>query len=144
MKRCTDFKDIMLSQPTHDWKFETGATEEESHFSRYVCSETGQHFYTYNGMMRYVNYARESQLPVYVPSFDFGKDDKKNLDDISPEDVLNSVKVMDLDKCLEKNSTFNGNDEAPPLETTGPKMLFSAKPKIRKSIKKRHSRSKKN
>ncbi|KAL5863562.1 hypothetical protein ACOSQ3_001076 [Xanthoceras sorbifolium] len=148
------------------WKFETKTTKDGSQFSSYVCLATGEHFYTYEGMMRCVNYTRETLLlPGWIPSFDFLMDIKNNVDDRSSESALDNGEVMTLETFLEKflgsgaNNvppevgfsrehehipTGNDNVEAPALGNTGFKMQLSAKPKISKSIKKRHHRPKKN
>lgn len=33
----------------------------------YSCPETGQKFYTYEDLMRYVNYAKAAKLSIYSP-----------------------------------------------------------------------------
>ncbi|KAK0580479.1 hypothetical protein LWI29_002415 [Acer saccharum] len=88
----------------------------------YVCVKNGQHFYAYEGMMRYVNYARRPQLPVYMPSFDVEKYDKLNVDEQTYEDVLNDVAGMNSETFYEKAWGTGANDvEAPALGNTGPK-----------------------
>ncbi|KAH7577876.1 hypothetical protein JRO89_XS01G0310200 [Xanthoceras sorbifolium] len=61
------------------------------HEESYVCLATGEHFYTYEGMMRCVNYTRETLLlRGWIPSFDFLMDIKNNVDDRSSESALDS------------------------------------------------------
>ncbi|KAK4849113.1 hypothetical protein QYF36_021002 [Acer negundo] len=98
---------------------------------RYINVKNGQHFYGYEGMMRYVNYARRVQLPVYMPTFDFEKYDKlnvdertyeDNVDEQTYEDVLKNVAGMNSETFYEKAWGTGANDvEAPALGNTGPK-----------------------
>ncbi|PKI45402.1 hypothetical protein CRG98_034207 [Punica granatum] len=39
-------------------------------FKHYLCPATGQHFYTYEDMMRYVTYAKLWELSIYAPDFE--------------------------------------------------------------------------
>ncbi|XP_050143460.1 uncharacterized protein LOC126619202 [Malus sylvestris] len=47
--------------------------DEGSKTSHYLCPATGQHFSTYEDLMRYVNYAKENKLSIYAPDCKFNK-----------------------------------------------------------------------
>ncbi|KAJ0110325.1 hypothetical protein Patl1_00387 [Pistacia atlantica] len=71
----------------------------------YLCHKTGQRFYTSGDMMRYVNYAKEAGLPVYLPNFDFRKKKKSGQSSESTpnqiEESLDSEKDTDNEKSLD-------------------------------------------
>ncbi|KAM2264591.1 hypothetical protein ACFXTI_040735 [Malus domestica] len=44
-----------------------------------TCVLTGQHFSTYEDLMRYVNYAKEKKLSIYAPDFKINKLKRKRI-----------------------------------------------------------------
>ncbi|XP_021817030.1 uncharacterized protein LOC110759284 [Prunus avium] len=59
------------------WKFKSEVGKDGSTSSCYWCPATGQHFFTYEDLMRYVNYAKEAKLSIYAPDFNSNKTRKK-------------------------------------------------------------------
>ncbi|KAI5345481.1 PREDICTED: LOC110268692 [Prunus dulcis] len=59
------------------WKFKSEVRKDGSTSSCYWCPATGQHFFTYEDLMRYVNYAKEAKLSIYAPDFNSNKTRKK-------------------------------------------------------------------
>ncbi|GLT84535.1 hypothetical protein SLE2022_027600 [Rubroshorea leprosula] len=55
--------------PEH-WKLVVEKKRNGSEILVYTCQETGQKFYTYEDLMRYVKYAKSAKLGVYSPYFD--------------------------------------------------------------------------
>lgn len=54
--------------PEH-WKLVIQKRKNRPAISVYKCEETGQQFYKYEDMMRYVNYAKQAKLGIYSPNF---------------------------------------------------------------------------
>ncbi|XP_061340189.1 uncharacterized protein LOC133286754 [Gastrolobium bilobum] len=51
------------------WTLETEVQKDGSKLSFYYCPGTGQHFFTYSDLMRYVEYAKNAGVGIYSPSF---------------------------------------------------------------------------
>ncbi|XP_022757238.1 uncharacterized protein LOC111304694 [Durio zibethinus] len=54
--------------PDH-WTLVVKEQKDGSSLSYYTCPESGQKFYTYEDLMRYVNYAKAAKLSIYSPDF---------------------------------------------------------------------------
>lgn len=59
------------------WKFKSEVRKDGSTSSCYWCPATGQHFFTYEDLMRYVTYAKGAKLSIYAPDFNSNKTRKK-------------------------------------------------------------------
>ncbi|XWS77092.1 hypothetical protein CRYUN_Cryun01aG0232600 [Craigia yunnanensis] len=58
------------SRPIPDrWMLVVKEQKDGSSLSYYTCPESGQKFYTYEDLMRYVNYAKAAKLSIYSPDF---------------------------------------------------------------------------
>ncbi|XWS46040.1 hypothetical protein CRYUN_Cryun14cG0030600 [Craigia yunnanensis] len=58
------------SRPIPDrWTLVVKEQKDGSSLSYYTCPESGQKFYTYEDLMRYVNYAKAAKLSIYSPDF---------------------------------------------------------------------------
>ncbi|XP_031277427.1 uncharacterized protein LOC116135860 [Pistacia vera] len=97
------------------WKFETKTKKDGSQVSYYLCRKTGQRFYTSGDMMRYVKYAKEAGLPVYLPNFDFRKKKKSGQSSESTpnqiEESLDSEKDTDNEKSLDSEKDNDSDTE---------------------------------
>lgn len=63
-------KDENSSNPIPDgWEFKTEHLKDGSETSYYWCPRSGQHFFTYEDLLRYVKYAKEAQFSIYSPDF---------------------------------------------------------------------------
>ncbi|GMI73599.1 hypothetical protein HRI_001029200 [Hibiscus trionum] len=51
------------------WMLVVKKQKDGSSLSYYTCPESGQKFYSYEDLMRYVNYANPSELSVYADDF---------------------------------------------------------------------------
>ncbi|KAK8979904.1 hypothetical protein V6N11_066104 [Hibiscus sabdariffa] len=51
------------------WKFIIKKQKDGSSLSYYVCQESGQKFYSYQDLMRYVNHAKATELSIYADDF---------------------------------------------------------------------------
>ncbi|TKY63866.1 suppressor protein SRP40 [Spatholobus suberectus] len=49
------------------WTLETEVLSDGSKAPFYYCPYTGQHFYSYSDLMRYVDYAKKAKLGIYAP-----------------------------------------------------------------------------
>ncbi|XP_061997477.1 uncharacterized protein LOC133715123 isoform X1 [Rosa rugosa] len=71
-------EDKNSSGPIPDgWDVKTERQKDGSEIPCYWCPRSGQHFYTYKDMMRYVEYAQKNQLSIYSPDFQTMKIRKK-------------------------------------------------------------------
>ncbi|XVF33382.1 hypothetical protein REPUB_Repub17cG0163700 [Reevesia pubescens] len=58
------------SKPMPDrWTLVVKEKKDGSSLSYYTCPESGQKFYTYEDLMRYVTYAKAAKLSIYSPDF---------------------------------------------------------------------------
>ncbi|OMP00507.1 hypothetical protein COLO4_12603 [Corchorus olitorius] len=53
----------------------------------YTCPETGQKFYSYEDLIRYVKYAEGAKLSIYSPDFDAAVNQRKPKKKASSSDV---------------------------------------------------------
>ncbi|EOX96056.1 hypothetical protein SCA6_015189 [Theobroma cacao] len=84
------------SRPIPDrWMLVVKEQKGGSRRSYYSCPETGQKFYTYEDLMRYVNYAKAAKLSIYSPNFR----------PINPRKPKKKASVPDVDQsAVEKSS----------------------------------------
>ncbi|KAJ7951104.1 ATPase 10, plasma membrane-type-like protein [Quillaja saponaria] len=61
--------DSKLGPIPSGWSFKIVVLKDGSRSPCYYCPETGQHFYSYNELTRYVNYAMEAQLGIYALNY---------------------------------------------------------------------------
>ncbi|GMJ01551.1 hypothetical protein HRI_003824300 [Hibiscus trionum] len=58
------------SRPIPDrWMFVVKKKKDGSSLSYYTCPESGQKYYSYEDLMRYVNYAKVAKLSIYADDF---------------------------------------------------------------------------
>ncbi|XP_038995513.1 uncharacterized protein LOC120119775 [Hibiscus syriacus] len=88
------------------WMLVVKKQKDGSSLSYYICPESGQKFYSYEDLMRYVNYAQTAKLSIYAADFCPGKPSRRSKKRASwPEP---SEKSSDSD-----DSTFELPDIAP-------------------------------
>ncbi|KAE8724088.1 putative Homeodomain-like protein [Hibiscus syriacus] len=51
------------------WKLVVKKKKDGSNLSYYTCPESGQKFYSYEDLMRYVKYAKAAKLSIYADDF---------------------------------------------------------------------------
>ncbi|XP_022770367.1 uncharacterized protein LOC111313835 [Durio zibethinus] len=61
-------KNSLMRVPEH-WTLVVKEQEDGSSLSYYTCLASGQKFYSYEDLMRYVNYAKAAKLSIYSPDF---------------------------------------------------------------------------
>ncbi|KAK9207401.1 hypothetical protein WN943_017687 [Citrus x changshan-huyou] len=67
-ERFSNMADKKLSGPIPDgWSLEIKKKKDGSKVLSYICPGTGQCFSSYEDMMRYVIYAKNAELPIFVP-----------------------------------------------------------------------------
>ncbi|GKV28668.1 hypothetical protein SLEP1_g37689 [Rubroshorea leprosula] len=60
------------------WVLKTGKEKRGTEYKYYFCPVTGQHFYTYEDLMRYVTYAKASKLSIYADDPEVEEKNKRN------------------------------------------------------------------
>lgn len=60
------------------WELVVNGEKDGRKLSYYLCRETGQHFYSYENLIRYVNHAKEAKISIYSPNFEENKLKKRS------------------------------------------------------------------
>ncbi|KAL9430123.1 hypothetical protein AB3S75_025498 [Citrus x aurantiifolia] len=98
--------DKNLSGPIPDgWSLEIKKKKDGSKVLSYICPGTGQCFSSYEDMMRYVIYAKNAELPVFVPNFPWWqRNQNAGQSSESADDQIEQNLDLDKGTDLEKSS----------------------------------------
>ncbi|KAK8630983.1 hypothetical protein V6N13_079751 [Hibiscus sabdariffa] len=114
------------------WKFVVKKQKDGSSLSYYTCHESGQKFYSYADLMRYVKHAKATELSIYADDFvplKTARRSKKRANTSEP-----SEKILDLDESifeLPPITSLDFLDDMTPAEFE--RLSTSGKPKPEKN-----------
>ncbi|XVE77083.1 hypothetical protein DITRI_Ditri13aG0033500 [Diplodiscus trichospermus] len=94
-------KDLSRPIPDH-WRLVAKEQKDGSRLSYYTCPESGQKFYTYEDLMRYVNYAKAAKLSIYSPDFRPRNQPRRSKKKASTPDLDQSEKSSDSEDSMFK------------------------------------------